>query len=224
MVRPRMKKKISIWQAIFYALGLLTLALGIILNTKAGLGVSPIVSVAYTTANIMDWNFANTTLGLYSLFVLAEFVLRLPKPRWYDVLQLPLSLVFTRFINIFDKYINFMFTAYWQRVVVLIVGIVLTGIGAAVSVNMKLIPNPGDGIVAAIADRIHKSMGFTKNLFDTCCITTSLIIGAVTGHFLLGIGIGTVLAVIGVGRVIAVFNHFCKKPMAGLAGLEKEPA
>ena len=37
---------------------------------------------------------------------------------------------------------------------------------------------------------------------------------------IIGIGIGTVIAVIGVGRVIAVFNHFLKKKMAVLAGIE----
>ena len=36
-----------------YAAGLLILAMGIILNTKTGLGVSPIVSVPYVVAQIM---------------------------------------------------------------------------------------------------------------------------------------------------------------------------
>lgn len=70
-----------------------------------------------------------------------------------------------------------------------------TGIGAAASLNMRLIPNPGDGIVQAIA------LGF---LF--------------TGK-LQGVGIGTVLAVIGVGRSIAVFNHFAQDRMKKLADI-----
>ncbi len=196
------------WRILFYILSLLLLALGIILNTKAGLGVSPIVSVAYSTSNIMEWDFANTTLGLYIIFVIIEFILRGRKSKWYDILQIPLSMVFTRFIHLFDKYINFEFAAMWQRITVLIIAIILTGIGAAGSVNVKLVPNPGDGIVAAIAEKIHKSMGFTKNIFDLLCISTSFIIGLVTDHFLIGIGIGTILAVIGVGRVVALFNYF----------------
>lgn len=207
------------WRMLFYILSLLLLALGIILNTKAGLGVSPIVSVAYSTSNIMEWDFANTTLGLYIIFVIIEFILRGRKSKWYDVLQIPLSMVFTRFIHLFDKYINFEFTAMWQRITVLIIAIILTGIGVAGSVNVKLVPNPGDGIVAAIAEKIHKSMGFTKNIFDLLCISTSFIIGLVTDHFLVGIGIGTILAVIGVGRVVALFNYLFKKPMERLSGI-----
>ena len=39
-------KKSSVYRMIFYVVGLLILALGIILNTKFGLGVSPIISVS----------------------------------------------------------------------------------------------------------------------------------------------------------------------------------
>ena len=42
------------------------------------------------------------------------------------------------------------------RLFVLFLAIVLTGIGAATMLNMNLIPNPGDGIVQAIAAEIKK--------------------------------------------------------------------
>ena len=66
-------------RVIFYAAGLLILALGIILNTKAGLGVSPIISVAYSISQIRDWNFGNTTLGLYTVFVVLEMFMHTVK-------------------------------------------------------------------------------------------------------------------------------------------------
>lgn len=47
-----MQKKIN--RGIVYVAGLLLLAMGIILNTKTGLGVSPIISVAYSIGN--QWN------------------------------------------------------------------------------------------------------------------------------------------------------------------------
>lgn len=45
-----MQKKIN--RGIVYVAGLLLLAMGIILNTKTGLGVSPIISVAYSVSVI----------------------------------------------------------------------------------------------------------------------------------------------------------------------------
>ncbi len=98
-----------------------------------------------------------------------------------------------------------------QRLLVLLLALLCTGIGAAMSLNMRIVPNPGDGIVQAIADCIHRSVGFTKNCFDVLNVTITIVISLVCTGRLHGIGIGTVLAVILVGRTIAVFNHFTKQ-------------
>lgn len=81
--------------------------------------------------------------------------------------------------------------------------------------------NPGDGIVQAIADCIHRSVGFTKNCFDVLNVTITIVISLVCTGRLHGIGIGTVLAVILVGRTIAVFHHFTKEKLTALAGIEE---
>ena len=190
-------KKSTTFRWIFYAGGLLILAMGIILNTKSGLGVSPIISVAYSISTIWNLNFGNTTFGLYTVFVIIELLLHtchnyrqrreenhaldastkksLPLILGMDLLQLPLSLVFTRFMNLFSSWIPAP-EQVGMRFVVLLCGIILTGIGAAMSLNMRIVPNPGDGIVQAIADTIRKPVGFTKNCFDLCniCITITV--------------------------------------------------
>lgn len=226
-------RKTQLYRGLFYFLGLLILAFGITLNTKTGLGVSPIISVAYSISTIRNLNFGNITLLLYISFVLVELILHARhKDRLIllkDILQIPLSLIFTRFLNLFSYIIPDLKSAYPDqfagsmigRILFLILAIVLTGIGAAMSLNMRIIPNPGDGIVQAIADCIHKSTGFTKNCFDLLCITVTIVIGLLCAGHLVGIGLGTVLAVIGVGRSIAAFNHFCFHPMARIAGLER---
>ena len=71
-----MKKNLFL-RIVFYVAGLLILALGIILNTKSGLGVSPIISVAYSIATIGGFNFGNITFLLYSAFVVVEIVLHI---------------------------------------------------------------------------------------------------------------------------------------------------
>ena len=144
------------------------------------------------------------------------------------ILQFPLSLIFTRFLNIFSGMIPDLWTTYPDsfagsfpgRILFLIIAIILTGVGAAMSLNMRIIPNPGDGIVQAISDCIGKSVGFTKNCFDlfNICLTTS--IGLLFAHKLIGIGLGTVIAVLGVGRVIAVFNRLFMNKMTAAAGVE----
>lgn len=40
--------------------------------------------------------------------------------------------------------------------------IICTGVGAAMSLSMQFVPNPGDGIVQALAGKFNKSVGLTK--------------------------------------------------------------
>ena len=231
-------KKSSTLRVIFYVVGLLVLALGIILNTKSGLGVSPIISVSYSISTIWNFNFGNMTFVLYTVFVIVEMILHtiwnrkesaalkpaarksLPLILGMDLLQLPLSLIFTRFMNLFSAWIPAPSYGFASQLLVLAGGIICTGIGAAMSLNMRIIPNPGDGIVQAIADFIHKPVGFTKNCFDLFNICITISVGMIFAHKLVGVGIGTVVAVLGVGRVIALFNHLFMKKMTEAAGVE----
>lgn len=224
-----------------YLLGLGILALGITMNTKAGLGVFPIISVSFSTSTLWGWDFGNTTLALYSAFVLVEMALhaslirrgRAPGGRGtsllvLDALQFPLSLVFTRFLNGFSAALPDLATdcagTFWGtlpgQLLFLCLAILCTGVGAALSLNMRLIPNPGDGIVQALADFSGKSVGFSKNCFDLCNVALTAAIGLLAAGQLVGIGLGTVLSMIGVGRVIALFNHFCFQKTTALAGLQ----
>lgn len=204
----------------YYFLGLIVLALGISLNTKSLLGASPIISVPYTISLIWNLNFGNLTLIYYCLFVAAQFIIRGKNRQYSDLLQIPLSIVFTRFLNLFGDKLNLPTDTMIQKLLILAVAIVCTGIGAALTVNMKIVMNPGDGIVHAIAGRINKSMGTTKNIVDCTSAVLSCIIGlGLKGNPMIGIGLGTLIAMIGVGRVIAVFNHFLKARMAEQAGV-----
>lgn len=229
-----MTDKYNLHRWLFYLLGLLILALGITLNTKVGLGVTPIISVSFSISTIWNLNFGNTTLVLYGIFILIEMLLHtirrpdnLKRLLITDLLQFPLSLIFTRFMNIFSEMIPELQTAYAGhfagslpgRLLFLLLAIVFTGVGAAMSLNMRIIPNPGDGIVQAISDNTGKTVGFTKNCFDLFNVCVTSFVGLLFVRQIVGIGLGTVLAVIGVGRVIAIFNHFCMKKMLDLAGI-----
>ena len=186
------------------------LALGLTLNTKADLGVSPIISVPYSISQIAGYNFGDLTFVVYALFVVVQIVIHLNlkknKKIMSDLLQLPLSLIFTRLLNIFSTYIP---TAQnlGIRFIVLTLAIICTGVGAAMSLSMQLVPNPGDGIVQSLAEGFNKSVGLTKNLFDCFNLCITLCISIFIAHQIVGVGIGTLIAVLGVGRVIALFHH-----------------
>lgn len=230
--------KTKIYRGLFYVIGLMILALGITLNTKTDLGVSPIISVAYSISQLTKTNFGNITLLLYISFVIAEIVIHIIGYRkkgkmklngilFADILQIPLSIIFTRFLNLYSAIIPEFAIDYkgspagsfLARILFLILAIILTGVGAAMSLDMRLIPNPGDGIVQTIADASQKETGLIKNIFDVCNILFTICISLIFAGKLIGIGIGTVLAVIGVGRVIAMFNRLFLNKIKELAGI-----
>ena len=214
-------KKQTVYRVVIYLLGMLLLALGITLNTKAGLGASAIVSVPYTISQGTGLDFANLTLVTYCVLVAAQFVIKGKDRQWIDVLQIVVSIVFTRFMSVFAKTISYQSGKLLSDLVVLALGILFTGVGAAMTVDMNLIPNPGDGIVSSIAGRTGRELGLCKNGFDAFCVVCSLIIGLVMGNVLMGVGLGTILSMVGVGRVIFAFNHIAKAKLQKAAGLEK---
>lgn len=231
------KKKLMIrW--VYYLVGMAVLAVGLTLNTKTGLGVSAIMSIPFAISEIWTLDFGNVTLVVYIVFIAVQMLLHLclrkkfsgRKP-WMtlllDVLQLPLSLGFTRIINLVSRLIPMLSEAYPDsfmgsfvgRVLVLLLAVILTGVGAAMTLNMRIVPNPGDGIIQVLAEATGKKVGVTKNWFDILNVCINLILGFVMTGGIVGVGLGTIVAALGVGRVIALFNRICGTRMKAAAGL-----
>ena len=206
---------------LIYLFGMLILALGLTLNTKTGLGVSPIISIAFGVSEIWGLNFGDMTFLLYGLFVLGQFVLRGKNSRLTDLLQFPLSLIFSRVLNLYSAAIPYQAAehSFAMNFLLLLAAIFFTGAGAAITVNMKLIPNPGDGIVVAVAEKLGRGQGFAKNVFDVGCVSVTCVLGLLAAGRIVGVGVGTVAAMIGVGRAIALVNFVGKEKMCRAAGL-----
>lgn len=232
--------KQRVMRTAVYILGMLILAAGLTLNTKTGFGTSAIISVPFTVSEIWQLNFGNVTFVAYIFFVSAQLALRYtaakrdrtPIPRrqmLLDVMQLPISLIFTRVMNFISAAVPVLSAAYPDsflgslvgRITVLLIAVAFVGIGAAMTLNMRFVPNPGDGIVQAISDFSGKPVGLVKNIFDLSCVAASLVLGFVFTGRLVGIGLGTVVAALGVGRVIALFNRLFAAQLCRLAGTDR---
>lgn len=87
------------------------------------------------------------------------------------------------------------------------------------TVNMKLVPNPADGLAQAVGDLLNKGLSFGKNAIDLFSVATTCGIGLLFTGNVVAIGLGTLIAMIGVGRCIALFNFVFKKKMDEVSGL-----
>lgn len=219
MLKKNLKKKENYYRAFYYIFGLLMLALGLTLNIKSQLGVSTILSLPYVISQILHYNLGNITFITYIFMVIAQFIIKGTNKTMLDLLQIPLGIIFTRFLNLFNTNLIFPNQSIQFHFLILMCGILCTGIGAAMTVNMNLIAVPPDAIVNTIARKANKSMGFTKNIFDIFCVICAVILSLLLSGEIMGIGIGTLVAMIGVGRVIAIFNRLWKPSMILKAGL-----
>lgn len=215
-----MKINQKIYRAVYYILGLTILALGLTLNAKTGLGVSPITSLPYTVSEILQINFGNTVFVSYLVFIAIELVLKKQRSeRVMIILQIPLSVVFTRVMNLFGSLFTLHPETLWQRILLLLCAILCTGVGAAMTMNMRLVPNPGDGIVQSIAEFSGREVGLVKNCVDLVNVLCAFFLGCLAGNPLLGVGLGTVIGVFGVGRIVALFNRLFKERLQIQSGL-----
>ena len=209
-------QKNVIARIFFYILGICTLALGLTLSTKTKLGASAIIAVAFSISEISGIQLGDATFLLYCFFIAVEIVLHLlpgrrapsdkKKALIIDVLQLPFSVFFTRLLNVYAAWIPVP-EQLPVRITVLVLAIVLIGVGAALTLDMRLVASPGDGIVQAISDRSGLELGLTKNIVDVCCVVFTCLLTLVCVRHIIGIGIGTLAGMLGTGRVIAIFNR-----------------
>ena len=139
-------KRTVVCRVLIYIIGMLVLALGITLNTRTNLGVSPLISVAFCVSKLTDVSIGNMTFLWYIVFVAVEIVCHIKMKRYKsilaDILQIPLSVVFTRFMNLFTVWIPDMTGNIVIRLLALAIAIVLTGMGIVLTLNVRLIPNP----------------------------------------------------------------------------------
>lgn len=213
-------KKQRVWRFVVYLAGLMTLALGLSLTAKSGLGASALSSPAYFASQVWGFPYGNCMLVLYLIFITGQLILNPPGEKMKVLPQIVVSLVFSQAMNGLMVILPSPPEPLWGKLLMLAVAFVCTGTGVSLSLDAKLFPNPGEGIVASLAQFTGIQLGLMKNIVDFSCMTLTFVMGIVTGHFMCAIGIGTLLGVIVVGRVVSVFNGLFKAKLDGLMGME----
>lgn len=212
----------KVWRGAIYAAGLVILAIGLILNTKSGIGASALISIPVIISELWSINLGLLTMGSYCVYILLEIALLRRRFRLFDLLQVPVSVVFSWLINLFNDLIQFQTQSLAVDIAIMLAGIVLTGIGAALSLDMQLVPNAGDGLVRALSLRTGKDIGLCKNILDIASAGITVLLGLIFAGKVIVVGVGTVLSMIFVGRVMYLVNRLFKEKLLTLSGLEDE--
>ncbi len=199
MPRPGLKR------VVLYVISLAVLALGITLNTKTQLGVSCIVSVPYCVSQLLALPLGLTTFVYYLLLILLQKLLLGKDFLPLQYMQFLASLLTSLFIQGWDMLLP-LFSPMWLRIAALVLGIVITALGASLSLALDIVPNPADGLAHAVGKKLRRNVGLGKNLIDLVSIAVSLALGLIFAGRVLGIGPGTVCAMLLTGRVMALVH------------------
>ena len=192
---------------IIYALGLMILCFGVVLNTKTNLGVAAINVIPYVFANTTNITLGTAVFILYCILIILQCLIK-QKIELLVILQLPVSLLFGRmvdFINI--KILNFSAGSWIEGVIMLIIAINLVAIGTTFVVEQRLVPNAPDGFVQALADKIGWSFGKTKVCFDVLFVGLAAGLSMFLARSIIGIGIGTLASMIFTGLLCAKYRQ-----------------
>ena len=114
-----------------------------------------------------------------------------------------MSFVTSLFIQVFDTILPVPEPLLF-RLLLLTAAILLTGIGAAMTVAMGSVLIRRTGWRKSSAGSAEKRSDSEKNLFDLISLAISAAIGLIFRRQLIGIGVGTILAMIFTGRVVAL--------------------
>ena len=203
-----------------YIFAVLVLGLGIVLNTKTGLGVAAINSIPYALSQMTDLSLGNWTTLMYIVFMILQMIMY-RKWNMKILLQLPFSYVMGLIIDFYNTIIKIVPHHFYQSLLILVLAIVLTALGAYLVVSMDLVANPADGMVNTISDLTHREFGQVKWIFDCfMMIVTIVMTMSLTGE-MIGIGLGTIVSAICVGKVIQVYSRLFGKKLKNIVQISQ---
>lgn len=190
--------------------------ISVAITKKAELGVSPISSVA----NVMSIQLPQLSLGswliIWNCFLLVGQILLLRRHfQLIQFLQIPISFLFGWFTD-FGIWIlsPITLTAYWQKLVFVVIGTIALGFSISLSVIANVIMNSGEAFVNAVAHNIKKPFGNCKVFFDIGCVIVAVLLSLLFFHSpLVGTREGTIITAVFTGIAVKFFDHLLRKPL-----------
>lgn len=213
---------------LVFLLGLFVNSLGVALITKADLGTSPISSIPYVLSLSFPFSLGQFTIFFSILLIVLQLVILGRNFKAEHLLQIPVSLVFGYFIDLCMLLLFFVQpAAYVLKILYLLVGCIVLGIGVYMEVLANVIMLPGESFVRAVVFRWKTEFGVTKVAFDVSMAIIASVLGIVlTGH-LNGVREGTVIAALLVGfiaRLIGKKLSFLPEMLFGAEPAEDKEA
>jgi uncharacterized membrane protein YczE len=184
------------------AVGILASAAGIAFLTKSGLGTSQISSLPYVASFIFPVTLGTATFVMNVAFVLAQFVFLRGSFEKRELMQIPLTFVFSVFIDLMMAVFHSLNPEFYAlRLAFCLVGSAALALGISLQIVSNLAILPGDGIVRLISARTKMNFGTVKISFDLALVASALILSFAFLSRIVGLREGTLIAALLVGTI-----------------------
>ena len=220
-MEKRSKKEIF-KRYVLFIISVFFCGVGVAFTKHAGLGVSPISSIANVVSIKFDFiSFGTWLIVSNCVLLIGQIILLRRNFKPIQLLQIPLSFLFGYFTDfglwLIDGIPN---ENYFVRLLLVGAGIVFIGFGIALGVIADVILNSGEAFVKALADVTKKDFGNVKIAFDTSWVLMSIVLSLVFfDGKLLGTREGTVISALLVGVAVKFFRPLLHNPLTRI--LEK---
>lgn len=203
-----MRKKEIILRYAVFIIGLFINAVGISLIIKASLGSSPISSLPYTLSLKYPVTLGQFTFVFNLLLILGQFCFLRRDFRKREWLQLPISVLFSVFIDFSMMLINnFTPHSYLIQTITLLAGCIILGLGISFEVIADVVMLSGEAFVKTISQKSRKEFGTIKIIFDSSLALSACIASLILFGNILSVREGTIIAALTVGLFARFFNR-----------------
>lgn len=197
---------IQVRRFLIYLVGMVVLAFGIVLCAQCNLGTTPISSIPYVMTRFTPLTFGALTSLHHFANIAVQYALdrKLWNPR--VLLQLPECLLFGALVDAVGTLVPYSPTAFPAMVALMVASIFLIAAGTVLMVSMNLIPNPPDGCVRLITEKVHGDMGVVKRFYDITMVAVAAVLDLVLFQDLYGLGIASLVSMFCVGKLISMLQ------------------
>lgn len=200
-----MKQFVSRWGCLF--IGMSSVAFGIAMTTRAGLGTTPLSSSPYTVTFFTPLTLGAASIGLNVFFFALLWAVMGKRFQFTrNLLQVPIVLLFGFLIDFFMWALAAVPPGpYAAKIAQNLLGNAFLALGVVFQGASCAVPLPGDGFVIEASKRFGISLGRMKAIFDWSLVAIACVLGLIFLGRIEGVREGTVIFALTTGIFVRLW-------------------
>ncbi len=187
-----------------YAVGLFCISTGTVLQTASGLGVSSLTCFATFAARVGGTSLGFMITASYAVYIVIQALILRRRFQARILLEMLVASAMGALVDLLSLVITVDPQGFPAQVLCMCCSICVTAVGAALMVDMEIVPNAPDGLVQVISETLRAPFGRIKVIFDVSHVVVSILGSLVLFGDIDGFGLTTVASALLLGRAINV--------------------